>query len=119
MVSNNVSNDSGDTNEKENVVSTLLGGHLLNDRSYFYPIFFSLNQNKHLFTYTNFVKSFKGEKNSWNHDFSFETGNLGRVDFITENEYDLFVRPDTCNPRVRFWFYFSVENTQLDQRGMK
>ena len=28
-------------------------------------------------------------------------GNIGRVDFITENEYDLFVRPDTCNPRVR------------------
>ncbi|CAB4059873.1 AGBL4 [Lepeophtheirus salmonis] len=32
-------------------------------------------------------------------DASFETGNLGRVDFITENEYDLFIRPDTCNPR--------------------
>ena len=48
--------------------------------------------------------------------FSIFLGNLGRVDFITENEYDLFVRPDTCNPRCRFWFYFSVENTQLDQR---
>ena len=32
---------------------------------------------------------------------SFAAGNIGRVDFITENEYDLFVRPDTCNPRVR------------------
>jgi hypothetical protein len=40
-------------------------------------------------------------------------GNLGRVDFITENEYDLFIRPDTCNPRVRFWFNFSVENVQV------
>lgn len=43
-------------------------------------------------------------------------GNLGRVDFITENEYDLFVRPDTCNPRARFWFHFSVENVQRGQR---
>lgn len=43
-------------------------------------------------------------------------GNLGRVDFINENEYDLFVRPDTCNPRARFWFYFTVENVHLNQR---
>ncbi|TRY70572.1 hypothetical protein TCAL_08721 [Tigriopus californicus] len=92
-------------------------------------------------------------------DASFETGNLGRVDFITENEYDLFskpfffffsvrlvvrdsksllifhecpfkptlkhkqslchlvpVRPDTSNPRVRFWFHFSVENVRKKQR---
>ena len=45
-------------------------------------------------------------------------GNLGRVDFITENEYDLFVRPDTCNPRARFWFSFTVENVHLHQRVM-
>ena len=32
---------------------------------------------------------------------SFDEGNLGRVDFINESEYDLFVRPDTCNPRYR------------------
>ena len=38
------------------------------------------------------------------------------MDFITENEYDLFVRPDTCNPRARFWFHFSVENVQNEQR---
>ena len=44
------------------------------------------------------------------------TGNLGRVDFINENEYDLFVRPDTCNPRARFWFNFTVENVHLNQR---
>ena len=30
--------------------------------------------------------------------------------------YDLFVRPDTCNPRIRFWFHFSVENVQRGQR---
>ena len=32
----------------------------------------------------------------------FNPGNLGRVDFINEFEYDLFVRPDTCNPRYRW-----------------
>ena len=36
-------------------------------------------------------------------------GNLGRVDFITENEYDVFVRPDTCNPRARFWHVTHVQ----------
>ena len=33
---------------------------------------------------------------------SCSQGNLGRVDWINEFEYDLFVRPDTCNPRYRF-----------------
>nr|XP_054765021.1 cytosolic carboxypeptidase 6-like [Lytechinus pictus] len=49
-------------------------------------------------------------------DACFECGNLGRVDYITEHEYDLFVRPDTCNPRFRVWFNFTVENTKADQR---
>ena len=26
-------------------------------------------------------------------------GNLGRVDYINDYEYDVFIRPDTCNPR--------------------
>lgn len=26
-------------------------------------------------------------------------GNLGRVDLINDFEYDLFIRPDTCNPK--------------------
>lgn len=43
------------------------------------------------------------------------TGNLGRVDYITEFEYDLFIRPDTCNPRFRVWFNFTVENVKQDQ----
>ena len=30
--------------------------------------------------------------------------NLGRVDFITNQEYDLFIRPDTANPRARYDF---------------
>ena len=43
------------------------------------------------------------------------SGNLGRVDYITEIEYDIFIRPDTCNPRFRVWFYFTVENIKADQ----
>ncbi|XP_039342514.1 cytosolic carboxypeptidase 6 isoform X11 [Mauremys reevesii] len=43
-------------------------------------------------------------------------GNLGRVDHITEFEYDLFIRPDTCNPRFRVWFNFTVENVKESQR---
>uniref|UniRef100_A0A1I8F176 Peptidase_M14 domain-containing protein n=1 Tax=Macrostomum lignano TaxID=282301 RepID=A0A1I8F176_9PLAT len=49
-------------------------------------------------------------------DACFEGGNLGRVDFISEFEYDLFIRPDTCNQRYRVWFHFSVENVKADQR---
>eukprot|EP00095_Tigriopus_kingsejongensis_P009965 maker-scaffold17_size721972-snap-gene-2.11 protein:Tk09965 transcript:maker-scaffold17_size721972-snap-gene-2.11-mRNA-1 annotation:"cytosolic carboxypeptidase 6" len=49
-------------------------------------------------------------------DGSYETMNLGRVDFITNQEYDIFIRPDTANPRNRFWFHFTVENTQREQR---
>ncbi|XP_026709155.1 cytosolic carboxypeptidase 6-like isoform X5 [Athene cunicularia] len=49
-------------------------------------------------------------------DACFESGNLGRVDHITEFEYDLFIRPDTCNPRFRVWFNFTVENVKESQR---
>ncbi|CAH0726019.1 unnamed protein product, partial [Brenthis ino] len=49
-------------------------------------------------------------------DAAFECGNLGRADHITELEYDLFVRPDTCRPRSRFWFNFTVENVKQEQR---
>lgn len=48
-------------------------------------------------------------------DAAFECGNLGRADHITELEYDLFIRPDTCRPRSRFWFNFTVENVKQDQ----
>ncbi|KAE9547834.1 hypothetical protein FO519_008954 [Halicephalobus sp. NKZ332] len=34
-------------------------------------------------------------------DANFECGNLGRVDELNPNEYDLFIRPDTCNPKYR------------------
>jgi len=49
-------------------------------------------------------------------DAAFETGNLGRVDLISEFEYDLFIRPDTCGPRLRLWFNFTVDNVKTDQR---
>ncbi|XP_032686255.1 cytosolic carboxypeptidase 6 isoform X2 [Odontomachus brunneus] len=49
-------------------------------------------------------------------DATFETGNLGRVDLISEFEYDLFIRPDTCGPRLRMWFNFTVDNVKADQR---
>uniref|UniRef100_A0A8C8GH71 AGBL carboxypeptidase 4 n=1 Tax=Oncorhynchus tshawytscha TaxID=74940 RepID=A0A8C8GH71_ONCTS len=49
-------------------------------------------------------------------DACFESGNLGRVDCISEFEFDLFIRPDTCNPRFRVWFNFTVENVQETQR---
>lgn len=48
-------------------------------------------------------------------DASFETGNLGRVDLVNEYEYDLYVRPDTCSPHLRFWFNFTVDNVKQDQ----
>nr|XP_051713748.1 BEN domain-containing protein 5 isoform X2 [Oryctolagus cuniculus] len=49
-------------------------------------------------------------------DACFESGNLGRVDQVSEFEYDLFIRPDTCNPRFRVWFNFTVENVRESQR---
>ena len=36
--------------------------------------------------------------------------NLGRVDFITNQEYDLFIRPDTANPRARYNFSFFISD---------
>ncbi|XP_006977835.1 cytosolic carboxypeptidase 6 isoform X12 [Peromyscus maniculatus bairdii] len=49
-------------------------------------------------------------------DACFESGNLGRVEQVCEFEYDLFIRPDTCNPRFRVWFNFTVENVKESQR---
>jgi hypothetical protein len=37
------------------------------------------------------------------------------VDQVSEFEYDLFIRPDTCNPRFRVWFNFTVENVKESQ----
>jgi len=46
----------------------------------------------------------------------FQSGNLGRVDWISDIEYDLFIRPDTCNPRYRVWFNFTVQNVLCGQK---
>ncbi|XP_072830586.1 BEN domain-containing protein 5 isoform X6 [Vicugna pacos] len=51
-------------------------------------------------------------------DACFESGNLGRVDQVSEFEYDLFIRPDTCNPRFRVWFNFTVENVKESQQAL-
>lgn len=50
--------------------------------------------------------------------FTASAGNLGRVDYISEFEFDLFIRPDTCNPRFRVWFNFTVENIRETQVSM-
>lgn len=49
-------------------------------------------------------------------DAAFETGNLGKADLVGEFEYDLYLRPDTCNPRYRFWYNFTVDNVKQDQK---
>ncbi|KAK4475858.1 hypothetical protein MN116_001107, partial [Schistosoma mekongi] len=49
-------------------------------------------------------------------DACFESGNLGKVEYVNDYEYDLFIRPDTCNARFRVWFNFTVENTKNDQQ---
>jgi len=58
----------------------------------------------------------KAQKGHLAFEATFESANLGKVDFVQDTEYDIYIRPDTCNPRHRFWFYFSIENTQIDQR---
>lgn len=58
----------------------------------------------------------KAKKGNLCFDAAFETGNLGNVLLVGEFEYDLFLRPDTCNPRFRFWFNFTVDNCKQDQR---
>lgn len=57
----------------------------------------------------------KAKKGHLCFDASFESGNLGRVDLISEFEYDLFIRPDTCCPKLRMWFNFVVDNVKQDQ----
>ena len=47
---------------------------------------------------------------------NFESGNLGSVQFVTEYEYDLSLRPDTCNSSSLVWFNFSVSNVKEGQK---
>ena len=45
-------------------------------------------------------------------DSHFESGNLDLVVQIGENEYNLFLRPDTNTCGHMQWFYFTVKNKQ-------
>ena len=42
----------------------------------------------------------------------FESGNLARVVKITQNYYELYLRPDMYTNRHTQWFYFRVKNTR-------
>uniref|UniRef100_A0A8D0DYL2 Cytosolic carboxypeptidase N-terminal domain-containing protein n=1 Tax=Salvator merianae TaxID=96440 RepID=A0A8D0DYL2_SALMN len=76
-----------------------------------------ISSQRNLSKYTAFPPGYFGQpkKGHLIFDACFESGNLGRVDHITEFEYDLFIRPDTCNPRFRVWFNFTVENVKESQ----
>jgi hypothetical protein len=41
------------------------------------------------------------------------TGNLGRIDYVNDNEYDLFIRPDTCCPDFEVGFYLLLKMLKL------
>ena len=71
-----------------------------------------------LLNFTALPPGFQGQIKPGNLIFnsSYEGGNLGRADYISEIEYDLFIRPDTCNPRLRVWFNFTVSNAIPGQR---
>eukprot|EP00126_Sphaerothecum_destruens_P011786 Sdes_comp20961_c0_seq1m18721 len=49
-------------------------------------------------------------------DADFEHGNLGKVVCISDSEFDLYIRPDTCNSRYRIWFFFTVRNVFSGQK---
>ena len=46
----------------------------------------------------------------------FEGGNLGSSKMLSECEYELTVRHDTCAPRHRLWFHFSASNHRPNQK---
>jgi cytosolic carboxypeptidase protein 6 len=48
-------------------------------------------------------------------DADFESGNLGKVEYCENNEYDLYIRVDTCNQKYRLWFHYSVTNAKVGQ----
>ncbi|CEF70735.1 Cytosolic carboxypeptidase 6 [Strongyloides ratti] len=57
-----------------------------------------------------------GEPGNLIFNSQFEGGNLGRIDIINNNEYDLFIRPDTYNDKQRVWFHFEVRNALPNQK---
>jgi len=45
----------------------------------------------------------------------FESGNLDLVIQVGENEYNLFLRPDTNTCGHMQWFYFTIRNKSRDK----
>ena len=43
----------------------------------------------------------KAQKGHLAFEATYESANLGRVDFVSDTEYAVYIRPDTCNPRHR------------------
>lgn len=43
-------------------------------------------------------------------DSDFECGNLDAAVYVTQNEYDLFMRVDTNTKGHTNWYYFTVQN---------
>eukprot|EP00117_Sycon_ciliatum_P017430 scpid103711/ scgid0631/ Cytosolic carboxypeptidase 6; ATP/GTP-binding protein-like 4 len=46
-------------------------------------------------------------------DGCFESGNLGRVDIVSPIEYDIYIRPDTCNGK---YVTVGCKESNLNQR---
>ena len=46
-------------------------------------------------------------------DADFESGNLGRIEYSADNEYDLFIRVDTCNQKYRLWARLNLDVTTM------
>eukprot|EP00762_Andalucia_godoyi_P002291 ANDGO_07548.mRNA.1 Cytosolic carboxypeptidase 6 len=51
-------------------------------------------------------------------DSNYESGNLGNVNRTSDFEYELYIRPDTNNPKHRLWFNFKVSNVRAGQRAI-
>ncbi|EDQ88283.1 uncharacterized protein MONBRDRAFT_26527 [Monosiga brevicollis MX1] len=58
---------------------------------------------------------FRGDPSHLVFDAIFESGNLGSVEQLNEDEYDLFIREDFGSPRHSLWFYFTVTRARAGQ----
>lgn len=54
------------------------------------------------------VENLQIQKNSWEFNSNFDSGNLGKVFKYKENEFVLVLRKDFSNENYSHWFYFSV-----------
>jgi hypothetical protein len=86
-------------------------------------------------SYTHEMENSMLEKHNICFDSEFESGNLSTAVKIRENEFDLFITPDTNTKGHHQWFYFAVRNnrattiklnivnftksTSLHEKGMK